>query len=289
MIHCANCGTSLQDDATFCSECGTKVQKLASTGPSAPTIVDAGAGAATVAVPTPSPGQFQHFLKASLPDLIKKVLFDPLDGTKKILNEVKEPLKVGVYCILISSFVITMLIYLRIPSELRRFVDFFEFFIRAFFLPIIGAFIITFFSFIIKAINNSQKANFGNEFMTGGIVSLGYALFFLLAFLLSYILQGNLVASERVYSDYGVLSARRGPPIFSYILIFSVFIYLFVISSNSLSQSLRSSGVKDGPAFYLSPFLIVLCSYLTLRLWISLFGSGLGVDDMGDIFDFDDF
>lgn len=303
MIYCPNCGSGLQNDAAFCPECGVQIEKIESSQQVATTgnqiapqtnIVTGTiqpaqsqqAGATSEVKPVSTPGQFQHFLKISLPDLTKKILFDPLDGTKKILTEIQEPLKIGLYCIFICSFLISILVYIRIPSALRRDFDFFEYFFRAFSLPVIGAFIITLFSFIIKAINNSQKANFSNEILTGGIVSIGYAVFFVVAFLLSYIIEGSFNNTNRYYDGYSSFPSRRGPPVFLYIIIFSTLIYLFVITANSLSQSLRSSGVKDAVAFYLSPFLIILSAYLTIRLWIALFGAkyGLGFENIFDIF-----
>ena len=315
MIYCANCGFGLQNDATFCPECGTKNEKAESSPiyenskdeppfeskttltqqkPISSSIPETGTTpilqTATASNPNAAIGHFQHFLKVSFPDLIKKVLFDPLDGTKKILSEIKEPVKIGLYCILISAIVIPLLIYLRIPSDTKSSLtfigeDFFSIFIKLFFLPVIGALVITFFSFLIKAINNSQTANFGNEILTGGIVSLGYAIFFLVAFLLSYIVEGSINNNNR-FDNYGRYSGRSGSPTFLIIIIFSTFIYLFVITSNSLSQSLRASGVKDGRAFYLSPFLIIFSAYITVRLWIAIFGSkyNLGFSDIFDIF-----
>ena len=313
MVYCSNCGTSMADNAIFCPECGAKTEKTVavetiSTSPSPENVTQplgispaqsmqstpqATAGAETNSAQAASRQasvnqtgkDIQHFLKVSLPDLTKKILFDPLDGTKKILTEIKEPAKIGLYCILICSLIISLLIYLRIPPELSREMNFFEYFFRAFTLPVLGAFVITFFSFVIKAINNSQKANFGNEILTGGIVSIGYAVFFILAFLLSYILKSSFNNSTKFnsFGNYGRVS--NGPPIFSIIIIFSLFIYLFTITSNSLSQSLRSSGIKDVTAFYLSPFLVIISAYLTIRLWIALFG---GKNDLGfnDIFNF---
>ena len=309
MIYCANCGTSMQDDAAFCLECGTKneLAKTISQAPASPipdTQPVAIQSSPEVNISSDKTGEqnasapasvnqtgrdIQNFLKVSLPDLTKKILFDPLDGTKKILTEIKEPVKIGLYCIIICALIISLLVYFRIPADTKRglsFIgeDFFSIFIKLFFLPVIGAFVITLFSFLIKAINNSQTANFGNEVLTGGIVSLGYAIFFVAAFLLSYIIEGS-INNYNSYDGYGRYQ-RGGPSPFLFIVIFSTFIYLFVITSNSLSQSLRASGVKDGSAFYLSPFLIIFSAYLTVRLWIALFGAkyDLGFGDIFDIF-----
>lgn len=290
MTFCSNCGFQLQNDALFCPECGAKnldvpvqsnridSKQIVASVPVAPIETEALSSPQNAS----QPNQFQNFLKISLPDLIKKVLFDPLDGTKKVLAGIKEPSKIGIYCILICSFVISLLVYLRIPSEERRYIDFFEYFFRAFSLPVLGSLIITFFSFIIKAINNSQKANFGNELLTGGIVCLGYALFFTLAFVLSFILEDSLFGSRSVYG----YKVNTGPSVFAVILIICTLIYLFVITSNSFSQSLRSSGVKDSIAFYLSPFIIVITAYFTIRLWIALFGAKYGIssEDIMDVF-----
>ncbi len=290
MIYCANCGTTLQSEDVFCPTCGIKneitnktsdKQPLENTVSSVPSEVDMPSLASNTSARNQSRRDISNFLHVSLPDLTKKVLFDPLDGTKKILTEIKEPAKIGFYCILVSALVITFLIYLRIPSEVRREVrlDFFEYFFRAFFLPVLGAFIIAFFSFIVKAINNSQKSNFGNEVLTGGIVSIGYAVFFILIFILSFIMEDILLGRKMDY-EFGVI--RKGPSAFTYIILFSVFIYLFTITSNSLSQSLRSSGVKDATAFYLSPFIVIFSAYLTIKLWIALFAEkyGFGLNDL---------
>jgi hypothetical protein len=298
MIYCSNCGTGMADDALFCPECGTKTQKIASAGTIpvstiAENITTQASSAQSIpqAKPANQTGkEVGDFLRVSLPDLMRKILFDPLDGTKKILSEIKEPVKIGLYSILICSITIPLLIYIRIPSEAKRGLDFFEFFFKLFVLPIIGAFVITFFSFIIKAINNSRTANFSNEILTGGIVSIGYAVFFIVAFILSFFFESSLNGSLGA-SSYGSVapivvnnnspfifaqtsfgsSFASGPPVFKIVLIFSFFIYLPIITSNSFSQSLRSSGIKDLTAFYISPIVIIISAYLTIRIWIALF------------------
>jgi len=248
----------MPDDTQFCPECGAAYPTRAVKG---------------LDLPEPEPqkevidqtkrNDFRQFIQTSLLDVIKKVIFDPLDGTKKIISEVKNPFQIGIYCSLVCSLAIGLLFYLILPSAVKYGTNFFKFIFYFTLFNLLLSLVVTTITFIVKAISNSEKSNFVNEFLTGGIVTVGFSVFYIFIFII-YMLSPSI-------NIFNIEGNVFGSGAFLGILFLLSFIYLIIITSNSIGQSLRSFGVKDGAAFYISPVIIILSTYITIIIWAKLF------------------
>jgi len=234
----------MPENVEFCSECGTAMNTQS-----------------TSQQPTKNAPQTQSeistFVKTTLPDILKKMLTEPIEGTKKILAEVKNPAQIGWLSVGTSIILILLFFYLSLPAFTKNAVDF-NSTIKAVFLPVMCLGMIMLLSFMVKKINGSDK-EFNHDALVGGLVGLIISIFFAVGFV------------ESLFTPKGGFGLDLNSLLTQGILLSIVLILVFLLATNILLQSFRAAGIKEGVAFYLAPIILILSIYLGIKIWVVLF------------------
>ncbi|MCO6497578.1 MAG: hypothetical protein J5I50_07940 [Chitinophagaceae bacterium] len=212
------------------------------------------------AAAAPIGDEIKNFYKKDVLSIIKKVFFQPLDGTYLLFTNKSESIFRQSLILLFSSALISMIFFLLIiPSEMREYFPWFSLMMRAAAFTLVFLFLVSVFSFGIKLL--SGKPDFKSELMTGALVGIPFSATVILLFLFSKLMLNENAISNVMLGGYMELISKSG--------IFLLFIlYTQLLSFNILLQSLRSSGTKDTLAWYLSPVGIFLAYYITIKIVI---------------------
>jgi len=194
---------------------------------------------------------FKDFYKNDFKNLLLTVFKNPIEGVYSIfVNSTRDSYRNSL--ILYVSIIILYLaeIYL-ILGDAREYFPFSQL-LKVSLIPAIFMFIISAISFGIKSV--SSKPSFKSELLTGGLCAIPIGTLMTLILLLK--IFGTLEDVSNIYRD----------PFASGFFVSLVLLYVFLILTNILQQSLKSSGTKDAIAWYLSPIAILAASYITYQV-----------------------
>jgi len=194
---------------------------------------------------------FKDFYKNDFKNLFLTVFKNPTEGVYSIfVNSTRDSYRNSL--ILYVSIIILYLAetYL-ILGDAREYFPFSQL-LKVSLIPAIFMFIISAISFGIKSV--SSKPSFKSELLTGGLCAIPIGTLMTLILLLK--IFGTLEDVSNIYRD----------PFASGFFVSLVLLYVFLILTNILQQSLKSSGTKDAIAWYLSPIAILAASYITYQV-----------------------
>jgi hypothetical protein len=197
--------------------------------------------------------EVKNFYKEDFKNIFLTVFTNPIDG---IYNSFKNPSPKAYTQSLIlfgsvfALYIVGMYLFL---GDLASMVPF-SYFIKIGLIPVILMLMITVISFGIKSI--SGKADFKAELLTGGLSGIPLAVNIVLLLLL------------KMFGSEVTMSAIKDP-VGTGLMIVLVVLYIFLMLTNILQQSLKASGTKDAIAWYLSPVSIIVAVYLASRVYES--------------------
>jgi hypothetical protein len=197
--------------------------------------------------------EVKNFYKEDFKNIFLTVFTNPIDG---IYNSFKNPSPKAYTQSLIlfgsvfALYIVGMYLFL---GDLASMVPF-SYFIKIGLIPVILMLMITVISFGIKSI--SGKADFKAELLTGGLSGIPLAVNIVLLLLL------------KMFGSDVTMSAIKDP-VGTGLMIVLVVLYIFLMLTNILQQSLKASGTKDAIAWYLSPVSIIVAVYLASRVYES--------------------
>jgi hypothetical protein len=197
--------------------------------------------------------EVKNFYKEDFKNIFLTVFTNPIDG---IYNSFKNPSPKAYTQSLIlfgsvfALYIVGMYLFLGDASSFLPF----SFFIKFGLLPVVLMLMITIISFGIKSI--SGKADFKAELLTGGLSGIPLAVNIVLLLLL------------KMFGSDVTMSAIKDP-VGTGLMIVLVVLYIFLMLTNILQQSLKASGTKDAIAWYLSPVSIIIAVYLASRVYES--------------------
>jgi len=199
---------------------------------------------------------FKDFYKNDFKNLLLTIFKNPTEGVHSIfVNSTR-----GSYRNSLVLYVSIIILYLAeiylILGDASEYLQFSQL-LRVSLIPAIFMFIISAISFGIKSV--SSKPSFKSELLTGGLCAIPIGTLMTLILLLK--IFGTLEDVNDIYRN----------PLESGFLVILVLLYVFLILTNILQQSLKSSGTKDAIAWYLSPIAILAASYITYQVSKELF------------------
>ncbi len=197
--------------------------------------------------------EVKNFYKEDFKNIFLTVFTNPIDG---IYNAFKNPSPKAYTQSLIlfgSVFALYIAGIYFFLGDAASFLPF-SFFIKFGLLPVVLMLMITVISFGIKSI--SGKADFKAELLTGGLAGIPLALCIALLLLL------------KMFGSDVTLSAMKDP-VGTGMMILLVVLYIFLMLTNILQQSLKASGTKDAIAWYLSPVSIIIAGSLAWKFYES--------------------
>jgi len=204
--------------------------------------------------------ELKSFYKSSLPQILKSVFGEPINGTYRIFADQSGKTYFQSLVLMASTFVLyVILTYLLTGSQLREIIGFGGA-VKAGLGAVIFMLVVSVVVFGLKAVSGG-KPQFKNELMTGGLCSIPLIILLLLAFV------AKMFAGEEAMSaltiDPTSIIAKAG------IMLLLMF-YVLLMLINIVMQSLRASGTKDGWAWYMSPAVIFLSAYLSFKIAVGV-------------------
>lgn len=197
--------------------------------------------------------EVKNFYKEDFKNIFLTVFTNPIDG---IYNSFKNPSPKAYTQSLIlfgSVFALYIAGMYFFLGEYASMVPF-SYFIKIGLIPVLLMLMITLISFGIKSI--SGKADFKAELLTGGLAGIPLALCIAILLLL------------KLFGTDVTMSAMKDP-VGAGMMLLLVVLYIFLMITNILQQSLKASGTKDAIAWYLSPVSILIAGYLASRVYES--------------------
>ena len=197
--------------------------------------------------------EVKNFYKEDFKNIFLTVFTNPIDG---IYNSFKNP-SPKAYTQSLILFLTVFLTYglgfyiLDSSIEIKSL-------IKLSLFPLIIMLMITVTSFGIKSI--SGKADFKSELLTGGLAGIPIGLFIVFIVLLK--IFGNDINASVISNPFAALALISDV---GKILLLAM-VYIFIMLTNVLQQSLKASGTKDAMAFFLSPASIILSFYLAIKV-----------------------
>lgn len=146
-----------------------------------------------------------------------------------------------------SVFVLYLLGSYILVGDMRDYMGFSNF-LSIGLAPVLIMLSVSTLSFLVKLL--SGGANFKSELLTGALCGIPLGLLVPIALVLRVLGMGN-----------GLLALIQNP-VGSGSLITIVILYLFLMMVNVFQQSIKAAGIKDVPAWYLSPLAILIAFYL---------------------------
>lgn len=195
--------------------------------------------------------EIKNFYKGDFMDIIVTFFKSPLDGLRTIFKNPNEKSLINTLIISASVFILYLIGSYIIMGSARQYMKFFDF-IKISLFPIVCMFLISGLSFIIKSIFG--KADFKNELLTGAICGIPFALLILILFVMKLLVNENNILN--------LISNPMGGNLVGTLLFF----YILLMLMNVFQQSLKSSGIKDVLAWYLSPISVLFAIYLTSQI-----------------------
>lgn len=195
--------------------------------------------------------EIKNFYQGDFMDIITTFFKSPFEGLRSIFKSPSEKSLINTSIIAASVFILYVIASYIIMGAAREYMKFFDF-IKIGLFPIVCMFLISGLSFITKSIFG--KADFKNELLTGAVCGIPFALLILIMFILKLFINENNI--------FNLVSNPMG----GNLVVTLVFFYTILMLMNVYQQSLRSNGIKDVLAWYLSPISVLLALYLTSQI-----------------------
>ncbi|MFM7156133.1 MAG: hypothetical protein ACKOZV_18605 [Bacteroidota bacterium] len=200
--------------------------------------------------------EVRTFYQQDFKHLLMAFFQDPVNGLYGIFAN--PPAKGFMQSVIIISSVFVLFFagsYLA-SGDMREYMKF-SAFLSIGTIPVFIMLFITLFSFVIKAATG--RADFKSEMLTGALGGLPLGLIMVVLLVLRLFGEGM--------NPFTMFSS----PLSGGWLMTVVVLYFFLMMVNVLQQSLRSAGIKDVLAWYLSPVSILLSVYLGVSIVQNLF------------------
>jgi len=199
----------------------------------------------------PNPQQLtdevRTFYQRDFKDLFLAFFKDPVNGLHAFFTNPPEKAFMHAMILYASVFVLYLLGSYILVGDMRDYMGFSNF-LSIGLAPVLIMLSVSTLSFLVKLL--SGGANFKSELLTGALCGIPLGLLVPIALVLRVLGMGN-----------GLLALIQNP-VGSGSLITIVILYLFLMMVNVFQQSIKAAGIKDVPAWYLSPLAILIAFYL---------------------------
>jgi hypothetical protein len=203
-------------------------------------------------------GDVKSFFKKDLLGMIRLFLSEPISGTYSLFANRSNNSYYHSLILILTTAVLYMIIPYLLLGDARSYIPF-SFVFKSGLLPVIFMFAVSTVSFIIKSI--SGKAIFRSELLTGALNS--FPLTFILLLVSFIIIFSGRDLNSMAFDPMSAITAG--------IIYMIIVLYIFLMMINIMQQSLKSSGTKDGFAWYISPVSVIVSFYLTYKVAKMLF------------------
>lgn len=201
------------------------------------------------------------FYTGSLPLLLRTVLLQPMDGTRRLFTGQGEGGPANAMLLMASTALLYMIVpWMLAGAAARQFLGF-SAVIKLGLAMLCCMLLVSCVSFVLKCVGG--RPVFRQELLTGALCGIPLT-GLLLVLVLFRMVWGDPSGLMMLASGLSAIMQKAG------LLLLLVF-YLLLMMINILQQSLRAGGTKEMAAWYLSPLGIFLSLYLTVKITAALF------------------
>ncbi len=198
--------------------------------------------------PKPLTEEVRNFYQRDFKNLFISFFTDPINGLRAFFSSPSEKAPVQAGILYASVFVLYFAGSYVLVGDMRDYMNFSSF-LSIGLSPVLIMLVATTLSFLAKLVAGAG-ANFKSELLTGALCGIPLGMLAPIALVLRIFGMGN-----------GLLSIVQNP-VGSGSVFTIVMLYLFLMMVNVFQQSLRAAGIREVPAWYLSPLGILLSFYL---------------------------
>lgn len=208
----------------------------------------------------PTPNQFteevRSFYQRDFKDLCLTFFSDPMNGLLSFLQN--PPAKAFLHAMILygSVFVLYLVGSYILVGDMRDYMGLSDFLSFAL-TPVLVMLVVSALAFLAKLV--ASGANFRSELLTGALCGIPMGLVIPIALLFRVLGEGSDLLSffRSPFGGGGLMTV--------------IVLYLFLMMTNVFQQSLKSAGIKDVLAWYLSPVSVLLAFYVGFSVIQNLF------------------
>lgn len=280
-MFCFNCGSATELNAQYCGNCGTRIpvniepvkqqegfdkqhQERSQSKPDnsefrQEKIIDSSQKKEESPNSNPQVEKVKEFLKNNLFQISKTIITKPIQGSYDIFSNAGPESYSHAIILLFTCGLSYILAPYIMMGEMRKLFEF-KYFMFIGSSIIIILLLISTITFFLKSL--SGKPDFKKELLTGAICGIP-TLILLVAIILIKIISGDDLFNILNSSWNSILKAGIGFVV--------LLLYLFLLMSNIVQQSLKSSRTNDALSWYISPLVIISGFYFGFKISNSLF------------------